>query len=119
MGDSPSLGAAAHADREIGKHLLHQQKGSPNCVSGKLLFDLFDLIEGELHGGLTFEDGQQDLQTLGFRHDLGDHCAHGGECTIGNGDDLANLELSVDFLNGSGSALFLRQQPRVRSGSAA
>ncbi len=81
MGDS-RLRAAAHADRD--QHLLHQQKVEvPTlCFSEFTLRSFFRPTEGEFHGGLTFEDGQQDLQTLGFGHDLGDLPPYGGEYTV-------------------------------------
>ncbi len=44
---------------------------------------------------------RQDFRRWVSGADLGDHSTHGGDA-IGS-DDLANLELSVDFLNGQGA----------------
>ena len=73
---------------------------SPGCVMS--LLELLHLVEAELERRLALEDGDEDLELLGLGHDLGDRGRHGLERSVGDGDDLADLELGLDDLDGCG-----------------
>src|SRR6478609_5032639 len=60
---------------------------------GLLRSDLGDLAEGELDRGLPAEDGDEHLELLGVRVDLGDGRREGLERAVHDGDRLADLEV--------------------------
>ena len=69
------------------------------------LLELLHLVEAELERRLALEDGDENLELLGLGHDLGDRGRHGLERPVGDGDDLADLELGLDDLDGCGLIL--------------